>query len=101
MVSSLIVDVSTNKSVYKRGQIATIAATVTAAGSPVANAPIVFTIDLPDGRKVTTKAVTTLKGVAKFKLRTSKRDPQGIWRAQVDTTMGGLSVNGATNFRVD
>jgi hypothetical protein len=101
VVSSLVVEVSTNKSVYKRGQISTITATVIAAGSPVANAPVVFSIDLPDGRKAATKAVTTLKGVAKFKLRTSKRDPRGIWRAQADTTMGGLAVNGTTNFTVN
>lgn len=101
LVSSLTVGVSTNKSVYKRGQTSTITGTVTAAGSPVTNAPVVFAIDLPDGRKIAAKAVTKLNGVATFKLRTSKRDPQGIWRAQANTTMGGLSVSGATPFTVN
>jgi hypothetical protein len=101
VVSSLAVDVSTNKTVYKRGQTLTITATVTTAKSTVPNAHVALTISLPDGRKTVTDVVTTPQGVAKFKLRTNKRDPQGDWEVQANTTVGGLSVSGATIFTLN
>jgi len=57
-----------------------------------------LTINRPDGSTIVTDVVTMPSGVAKFKLRTSKRDPYGNWEVQVNTTVGGLSVSGATTF---
>jgi uncharacterized protein YfaS (alpha-2-macroglobulin family) len=101
VVSPFDVDVTTNKTVYRRGQTSTITAIVTAAGAPVANATVALTIIMPDGSQTAVDVVTKRNGEATSKLRTNKGNPKGEWEIRARTTMGGLTVSAAAIFRVD
>ncbi len=100
VVSSLNLRVSTDKGTYSRNHYVTITTTVSAGGSPVANATVNLTITRPNGAQSFPSLVTGSNGIGTYKFRLLRKDPRGNWQVQAVTTMGGTSVSGATSFTV-
>ena len=86
---------------YSRTQKATVTATVSVLGSPVANATVSFSMTKPDGSVVTQSAVTGANGVATFIYSFNKRtDPTGTYRVTSNSNASGLGGTGSTSFSV-
>jgi hypothetical protein len=81
ILSSLAVDVTTDKTMYSRNQWVHVTANVSADGAPVANASVNFTITKANGGTVTGSATTGANGVATFKYRLKRQDPTGPYQA--------------------
>jgi hypothetical protein len=101
IVSKLNMVDSPGSAKYTRTQKATVTATVTVLGSPIANATVSFSMTKADGSVVTSKAVTAANGVASFVYAFNKRtDPIGTYRIASQTQASGLSGSGSTSFSV-
>jgi hypothetical protein len=94
------VTVSTDQSSYTRSQTATITATVTANGSPIANAAVGFRITKSNGTIVTGSAITGSNGTALYKLRLKRQDPVGTYQASATDTNNMPTVSATTTFGV-
>lgn len=94
------VGVSTDQSSYTRSQTVTTTAMVTAGGSPVANAKVIFSFSKPNGAVVTATATTGTNGSAVYKLRLKKQDPVGTYQAAAEATSNAFSASAVTNFTV-
>ena len=88
--------VSTDQPSYTRNQTVSIKATVRSGGAPVANATVNFSVKKSNGAVVTATATTGSNGIAVYKLRLSRKDPVGIYEADV----AAMSASSATNFMV-
>ena len=88
--------VSTDQPSYTRNQMVSIKATVRSGGAPVANATVNFSVKKSNGAVVTATATTGSNGIAVYKLRLSRKDPVGIYEADV----AAMSASSATNFMV-
>jgi len=103
LVSSLTVTVTTDKASYTRNppQTVTITATVSANGSPVANASVTFTITKVIGGVITGTATTGTNGSAVYKYRLKKQDPVGNYQVTVNANLNNAIVGtGSANFTV-
>jgi uncharacterized protein YfaS (alpha-2-macroglobulin family) len=94
------VTVTTDQASYTRGQSVSITAKVTAGGSPIANAPVSFTVTKPNGAVVTASGTTATDGAAVYNLRLRKQDPLGTYQAGAVATKNGTSGSAATTFTV-
>jgi hypothetical protein len=102
ILSSLAVAVSTDKATYSRNQWVTVTATVSADGSPVANASLTFTITKANnGGVITGTATTGANGVATFAYRLKRKDPTGQYKAVGSATLSNtFTGQGSTTFMV-
>jgi Gametolysin peptidase M11 len=90
------VTIATDQPTYSVNQSVSLKATVTSNGSPVAKAPVTFTIKKSSGAVVTGTATTGPSGVATYKYRIGRKDPVGLYEANA----AALSRNAVTNFMV-
>jgi hypothetical protein len=97
-VSAPAITLSTNQTVYTRGQTASIAAKVTSGGKAVARASVNFVVIKANGARVSASATTGNNGIATYKLRLSNKDPVGLYRA--DATATGKGATAETTFSV-
>jgi len=101
LLSSLTVNVSTDKASYNRNQIVSVTATVSASGSAVAGAPVVFTVTKANGSTMVLSATTSSTGVAAVTLRLRKTDPTGKYQVRADVSMNSaVSGTASTAFTV-
>jgi len=94
------VSLSTNQTVYTRGQTAYITAQVQSGGSPVAKAAVNFTIIKSTGSRLSANATTGSSGTAVYKMRLGKQDPVGTYQAHASVVEAGQSAAAATTFIV-
>jgi len=92
--------VSTDRPIYTRIQAATVMVTVMVSGSPVAGAPVMFTITKPSGTTVVANGITGSDGRTSYRLRLKKQDPVGTYTVTAVATANGQSARAATNFLV-
>jgi len=101
VVSSLDVNVSTDRSSYTRSQTVVVTSSVSNAGSPVSGAVVTFTLTKANGAVVTATAATAADGSAVYTYRfNKKRDPAGVYQVSAGANMNGVSGSGATSFSV-
>jgi gametolysin peptidase M11 len=99
VITSLNVNVSTDKASYSRNQNVTITATVSS-GSPVANANVTFTITKANGSVISGSAITGSNGTAIYKVRLKRQDPSGTYQVIAAGTVSGMSGSATTSFVV-
>lgn len=95
------ITLSSNQASYARNQTATIAALVSADGSAVAGATVVFTMTRPNGSTVKGSGVTGSNGVATFKYTFRRKDPAGTYQVLANTNVTGVAVSATTSFVVN
>ena len=101
VVSGLAVTASPGSAKYARTQKATVNATVSALGSPMAGASVTFTMTKPNGTSVSKSVVAGTTGGAVFTYTFDKRrDPLGTYNVTVSATGNGISGTGNTSFMV-
>jgi NPCBM-associated, NEW3 domain of alpha-galactosidase len=101
VLSSLLVRAAAAQASYTLNQTISVTATVSANGSPVAGAAVNFVLQKADGSTVAGSATTSSNGSAVFTYRLNKRkDPVGIYSANVSAGLNGVSGSGLTSFQV-
>jgi len=101
IVSKLNMIDAPSASKYTRTQKATVTATVTVLGAPVANAKVSFAMTKADGSIITSSATTGANGVASFAYAFNKRsDPIGTYKVATESKVSGLTGSGSTSFSV-
>jgi hypothetical protein len=101
LLSSLTVNVSTDRGSYNRNQVVSMTATVSASGSAVAGAPVVFTVTKSNGNTMILNATTGSSGAAAVTLRLKKTDPTGNYQVRADVSMNSaVSGTASTAFTV-
>jgi hypothetical protein len=100
LISSLQVSATTPKPNYRRNQIVTITAHVSALGAPVHGAAVHLTITKPTGAVVNTIAKTKANGSATVKLQLGKRPPLGTWAIEATTTTRSVTGGDSHSFTV-
>jgi hypothetical protein len=86
---------------YSRTQTVTVTPIVTAAGSPVGNATVTFTMTSLDGRPVRQTAITGADGRAVFSYRLDrKRDLAGTYSVSSVASLNGFAGQATTSFVV-
>jgi len=95
IASVLGVNVSADKVSYSRNQTVTLAARVSANGSPAANASVIFTVTKPNGSKVTQTNAADASGVAVFKYRLNRKDPVGAYQVRADANLNNAIFGSA------
>jgi hypothetical protein len=86
---------------YSRTQTVTVTSIVTAAGSPVGNATVAFTMTSLDGRPVRQTAITGADGRAVFSYRLDrKRDLAGTYSVSSVASLNGFAGQATTSFVV-
>jgi M6 family metalloprotease-like protein len=94
------VAVATNQQTYSPGQTVSTTATATYAGLPVSNVSVSFTVTKANGNVVTGSVNTGSNGTAVYKIRLTKSDPVGTYRAAAATTIKGTPHSANANFNV-
>jgi C1A family cysteine protease len=99
LISSLTVKVSTDKSSYKSNQPISIKTTVTANGSSVANASVIFTVTNGGATVATNNVTTDTYGNASF-IWAQKSRGAGTYSIKADAAFSGISGSGTATFKV-
>jgi hypothetical protein len=87
---------------YARNQTAIVTSVVTAAGSPVANATMSFTMISGEGRPVRQTVVTGSDGKAVFSYRLNRKtDLLGTYNVTAVATFNGYTGQATTSFIVN
>ena len=90
----------TDQATYSKTDVVTIATTVRTNGAAVSGAVVTVSITKANGAVVTMNATTGADGRATLKLRLKKQDPLGNYAVQSKATLGALTGQAATSFRV-
>jgi hypothetical protein len=102
IVSSLGVTASAGAARYSRNQTAIVTSIVTAAGAPVSNATVTFTMTKPEGRTVTQTTQTGADGRAVFSFKLErKRDQTGTYSVRSVASFDGYTGQASTTFLVN
>jgi hypothetical protein len=99
-ISSPAITVSSDSSIYAKGQTVTLITRVSAGGNPVSNAAVNFTITKSNGNLVKASATTGSDGAAKYSFRLRKQDPSGIYKVESIATVDTISIVAAAQFTV-
>jgi hypothetical protein len=101
LVSGLSVNSTATQATYTRNQIATVNATVKAAGTIVPGTTVTFTMTKSNGTTVTSTATTGSNGVAVYKYSFNrKKDPTGIYQVRAQANANGVSGSATVSFNV-
>ena len=100
LIASVSVTVTTEKSVYSRGQSVTIKAVVNTNGSQAANVSVSFTIKNPKNKTYTGTATTGGNGAAVYTYKIKPNDPTGTWGVTAVGSVSGVTGSGTTSFTV-
>jgi hypothetical protein len=100
VISSLNVSVATNRPNYRRNQLVTMTAHVSALGAGVGGTPVNLTITKPTGGIVNATVRTAANGNATYKLQLGKKPPLGVWQVQITTTARGVNGGASGTFTV-
>lgn len=92
-----VTTVSTDKSVYKRGDNIVVTGTVkNEQGSPLSGANVSFELTRPNGTKVTESATTNAQGVATWTLTSNAQTLLGTFTIKATSTLSGYTSSTAT-----
>jgi hypothetical protein len=101
VAKSLSAGVSTDKSVYSRGQSVSVTTTVSFNGTPVAGAAVTVAITRSSGTVITLTATTGTGGTATVSLRLRKQDPVGTYQVRASASVNSsVSGSATTSFTV-
>jgi hypothetical protein len=101
LVSGLSVTSTATQATYTRSQIATVNATIKAAGTIVPGAAVTFMMTKSNGTIVTSNATAGSNGVAVFKYSFNrKKDPAGTYQVRAQATANGVSGSGTVSLNV-
>jgi hypothetical protein len=101
VASGLSVIASPGASSYSRSQTASVTATVTAGGSPLAGASVTFTMTKSNSATVTKAVVTGNDGRAIFSYKFNRKsDPAGTYTVRAVAASNGYSGQATTSFSV-
>ncbi|MBI3302907.1 MAG: peptidase M11 [Deltaproteobacteria bacterium] len=102
IASTLNMTVSSDRPSYTRGQWVSLAAQVSFAGSPVANARVTFTLRRPNGRVTTKSVLTGSDGVATVRFLLKAKSPVGTYEVTAKARQKRVVVGSATtSFTVE
>lgn len=89
--------VTTNKSVYERGETVNISATVTDQNNrALQGASVDFTITRPNGTTITQSATTNASGVATWNISSSSSTALGDYTVRAETSLSGYAPSSDT-----
>jgi hypothetical protein len=102
VVSSLNVIANAGAAKYSRSQTATVTSTVTAAGSPVANADVTFVLAKPNGATMSQVVRTGSDGRAVFSYKFNRKaDPTGTYTVNANAIIKTFTGSASTSFLVN